>query len=194
MLVERATLKASMAVPQARLVVDVATLFVCSSRVRLRKTSAQKYRDEDGCFHDVSKLAGTWLGRSTSALQFVQKTWPETAASGQKPIARINSHYTTRGTPWQFKFGIQGRPHGCQYWCSSPLGNAVAALAYGKDTLALPRQQLPKCDGDLQSLLATSTKTADHRAFLLALAPIHCPLVFVDACCSPRHNRFAGTT
>lgn len=62
-----------MAVPQARLVVDVASLFVCSSGVRLRKTRAQKYGDEDGCFHDVSKLAGTWLGRSTSALQFVQK-------------------------------------------------------------------------------------------------------------------------
>lgn len=74
------------------------------------------------------------------------------------------------------------------------MGNAVAALAYGKDTLALPRQQRLKRDGDLQSLLATSTRTADRGAFLLALAPIHCPLVFVDACCSPRHNRFAGTT
>jgi len=94
MRVERATPKASMAVPQARLVVDVATLFVCSPRVRLHRTRAQKYRNEDGCFHDVSKLAGTWLGRSTSALHFVQKR-----GQRQRHLGRGRLQRATRTTP-----------------------------------------------------------------------------------------------
>lgn len=45
-----------MAMPDPGLVVNMAPLLVGSSGVRLRKTRAQKCRDENGCFHDVSNF------------------------------------------------------------------------------------------------------------------------------------------